>query len=59
MQYRNQCPKCHSQYLDGCFMHPHGGNQLERTVICCECGHSWTEIYDIVLVEIKDKQETT
>ena len=54
MKYRTECPKCKSKNLDRCFMHPHGGNQMERAVLCLDCGHSWLEIYDMVLVRVDD-----
>lgn len=55
-KYRTECPKCKSESLDRGFMHPHGGNQLERSVLCLDCGHSWLEIYDIVLIRIEDSE---
>ena len=54
MQYRNRCPKCNSKHLNRCCMHPHGGNQMERCVLCLDCGHSWLEIYDLELTRIID-----
>ena len=60
MKYRTKCPKCGAgerRFTRG-FMYPHGGNQLERYVLCLDCGHSWLEIYDTVLVNIQDKPYT-
>ena len=57
MKYRTECPKCGAgerRFTRG-FMHPHGGNQMERCVLCLDCGHSWLEIYDLELARIVDK----